>query len=153
MGLKKCPECGFKIEETRKQCPNCGNRDFEKEAVYNKNFNNTTENTSNSLENSNYYKNNIANKLYNLANTLFGVAIVLAVIFIIIFFISLDDDFEGISSFLALFYGILFAIFAPVQKLIIISKAEQLELLYRINQNIEQGEQGDGLFVHKKVLK
>ncbi len=143
MGLKKCPECGFKIEETRKQCPNCGNRDF----------NNTTENTSNLLENNNYYKNNIANKLYNLANTLFGVAIVLAVIFIIIFFISLDDDFEGISSFLALFYGILFAIFAPVQKLIIISKAEQLELLYRINQNIEQGEQGDGLFVHKKVLK
>ena len=150
MGLKKCPECGFKIEETRKQCPNCGNRDF----------NNTTENTSNLLENNNYYKNNIANKIYNLAKTLFGVAIVLADIFIIIFFISLDDDFEGISSFLALFYGILFAIFAPVQKLIIISKAEQLELLYRINQNIEQGEQGDGLFeqgdglfVHKKVLK
>lgn len=135
MGLKKCPECGFKIDESRKQCPNCGNRDFDKEAVYNKKFNNTSEDASNSLENNSYYKNNIANKLYNLANTLFGVAIILAIIFVIIFFVSLNDDFEGISSFSALFYGILFTICAPVQKLIIISKAEQLELLYRINQN------------------
>lgn len=135
MGLKKCPECGFKIDENRKQCPNCGNREFDKEAVYNKNFKSTTENNFKDLETSNYYKNNIASKLYNLANTLFIILIIFAIAFFCVFFASLEDSLEWISSFSALLYGILFGICAPIQKLIIIAKAEELELLYRINKN------------------
>ena len=156
MSLKTCPECGYKTELKRKHCPNCGNRDFDKATTYNKTHENEHnynfedvkrkilegKNTEEKIEtNENCYENEIAYKLKNWADGLFVISIILGIIFILIFFITLEDfssEYEKIHNYSNLYYGILFVIIAPIEKLLLTAKAEQIELLHQINNKIEK---------------
>jgi len=154
MALKTCPECGYKTELKRRQCPNCGNRDFDKESTYQTNneeqakkitYKSEQSNNffyksdSKAIENDNY-KNEIACKLKDWADGLFVVSIIIGIILIIIFLASLEDfssEYEKIHNYSNLYYGILFIIIAPIEKLLLHAKAEQIELLHQINNKMK----------------
>lgn len=133
MALKKCPSCGYKINEERRQCPNCGNRNFGKEYHI--------EAGENKEEEYIIYENTIASKLYDWAKNLFVVSIIIGLIFLVVFFISLDsasNEYEKVSVYTNLYYAILFFCIAPIEKLLISAKAEQIELLYQIKKNTDK---------------
>lgn len=154
MSFKTCPECGYKTESNQKQCQNCGNRDFDKATTYNKPHENDYDfeavkrkileekNTEKNIEtNENYYENEISCKLKNWADGLFVVSIIIGIILIIIFWTSLEDfsnEYEKIHNYSNLYYGILFILIAPIEKLLINAKAEQIELLHQINSKIRK---------------
>ena len=82
--------------------------------------------------NAQIYTNKIASNISKLANYLFWSSLIVCFIFICLFIKSLDE-FTNISI---LVYAIVFGAIAPIEKLLLNAKAEQIELLTQINKKL-----------------